>query len=100
MSKSLNIAQATPEQVLALAEACSPATFERNNEDTLNDSYLKVGKMDSYQFSVRIVSERTQLQEVVCGYILEVKAAAHPIIFEIYKLNVYGACSSSLRTHM
>ncbi|KAI0036301.1 hypothetical protein K488DRAFT_41416, partial [Vararia minispora EC-137] len=86
----LNLAEATTEQLQSLAKACMPATFGRGSEDVFDESYRKAGKLDASYFSTRIVPERTRLLDTVRGHLLEGKASNRPIVYELYKLNVYG----------
>ncbi|KAJ8693897.1 hypothetical protein PTI98_008844 [Pleurotus ostreatus] len=46
----------TPEdtQVQLLAKLCEPATFGRNQEDLLDETYRKAGKMDIENFAMNI----------------------------------------------
>jgi hypothetical protein len=37
-----------------LVASCQPATFGRNNEDILDESYRKAGKLDRSQFSLSL----------------------------------------------
>ncbi|KAI0317216.1 hypothetical protein OF83DRAFT_1059009 [Amylostereum chailletii] len=89
-SRHVNLAQASPKELLALATACQPATFGRGAEDVLDEAYRKAGKMDANVFSTPLVPERTDLINIVRGYLLEGTESNRPIEVELYKLNVYG----------
>ncbi|KAI0036303.1 hypothetical protein K488DRAFT_82255 [Vararia minispora EC-137] len=89
-TRSLDLAQASVEQLEQLADACAPATFGRGQQDVLDESYRRAGKMDSSQFTTRIVPERTELLDVVRDELLEGEQSKRLIICELYKLNIYG----------
>ena len=44
-----------------LERACEPATFGRNDEDVLDETYRKAGKMDSDNFLLGLDVERSRL---------------------------------------
>ncbi|KAI0044163.1 hypothetical protein FA95DRAFT_1562528 [Auriscalpium vulgare] len=89
ISQRLDYATAGPEQLETLSQTCDRASFGRNNEDVLDDSYRKAGKLDTRFFATPFVPERSKLVEVIRGSLLEGKDATRPIHIELYKLNVY-----------
>jgi hypothetical protein len=90
-ARSLNLAQVSFEQLQALANACTPATFGRGSDDIGDESYLKDSKTDTSQNATRIVPERTTFIDTVCAHLFEGEDSDRPVICELYKLNVYGA---------
>ncbi|TFY75753.1 hypothetical protein EWM64_g8259 [Hericium alpestre] len=86
----LNFTTATEAELAELAAACEAATFGRNKEDVLDESYRRAGKMDVDQFSNPIVPERTPLMQAIRNELLEGDHSARPIRLELYKLNVYS----------
>ncbi|KAI0310143.1 hypothetical protein OF83DRAFT_1071034 [Amylostereum chailletii] len=86
----INVASATVDQLLSLADECDPASFGRGNEDVLDETYRKAGKLDNTFFSTPFVPERTTLIDLIRDELLEGPEHARPISAELYKLNVYG----------
>ncbi|KAL5524306.1 hypothetical protein ACEPAF_9446 [Sanghuangporus sanghuang] len=78
------------ERLQHLSETCDKATFGLNQEDVLDESYRKAGKLDSSCFSTKIDLERSGLMTIVRYNLLEGSASRRPIKAELYKLNVYG----------
>ncbi|EJD52892.1 hypothetical protein AURDEDRAFT_54784, partial [Auricularia subglabra TFB-10046 SS5] len=67
-----------------LAAACQPATFGVNEQDVLDETYRKAGKLDRDDFALN-------LDIVGSGLLQAVKdALPRDIKAELYKLNVYG----------
>jgi hypothetical protein len=62
-----------------------------NQENVLDESYRKAGKMDSQCFSLVLDLFHTDLIKIICGYLLEGTDSTEGIKTELYKLNVYGA---------
>jgi hypothetical protein len=74
-----------------LATACQPATFGRNNEDVLDESYRKAGKLDIPQFATSFDLQSTPIPRAVeRDFLEETLSATGMIKYELYKLNVYG----------
>ena len=48
---SLKLSSITEAQAQDLSHACSPATFGLNNQDVLDESYRKAGKLDVGKFA-------------------------------------------------
>ena len=82
--------QATDDDVQKLSEACQPATFGRNLEDVLDESYRKAGKMDLENFVSALEVDNTGLLDVVRAGLLTGEQEDKPVRAELYKLNVYG----------
>ena len=74
-----------------LARACAPATFGRNDEDVLDETYRKAGKLDATDFCVKLDVGASGLLGRVQGQLLEGPSSAKKIRAELSKLNVYGA---------
>jgi hypothetical protein len=74
-----------------LANACQPATFGRNSEDVLDESYRKAGKLDTTQFATSFDLHSTGIPRAVeSNFLEETLSATGAIKYELYKLNVYG----------
>ncbi|KAH8114724.1 hypothetical protein DFH11DRAFT_1688810 [Phellopilus nigrolimitatus] len=86
----LDFCNATDEDVKHLADTCDAATFGRNQEDVLDESYRKAGKLDTAHFSTNIDVERSGLMNAIRYDLLEGHDGRRPIKAELYKLNVYG----------
>lgn len=54
-----------------LTNMCDPATFGRNQEDVLDESYRKAGKLDSTDFATFFDPVRSGLIEIIRGCLLE-----------------------------
>ncbi len=74
-----------------LAAQCQPATFGRNDEDVLDETYRKAGKLDVEQFMLAFDAERAGLIDVVRTCLFPGEEETKHIKAELYKLNVYGA---------
>ncbi|EJD46042.1 hypothetical protein AURDEDRAFT_113761 [Auricularia subglabra TFB-10046 SS5] len=73
-----------------LAAACQPATFGVNQEDVLDESYRKAGKLDNKDFAINIDLVRSGLLQAVHDGLFSWEASPRNIQAELYKLNVYG----------
>ncbi|KAJ8522123.1 hypothetical protein ONZ45_g1279 [Pleurotus djamor] len=77
----------TNDQLELLASACEPASFGRNNEDILDETYRKAGKLNVSDFS-------TNLDLTAAGIIAKIRSELltdhRNVRAELYKLNVYG----------
>jgi hypothetical protein len=77
----------------ALTQACEPATFGRANEDVLDETYRKAGKMDRSRFATQFDLAEARLLDVIRGELLR-ENKDKGVVAELYKLNVYGLFSS------
>ena len=96
-TRKINLANATPEELEHLSDACQPATFGVNNKDVYDESYRKARKMDFGNFATLLDVEAVGLLDVVRNELLEGENEFRQINAEIYKLNVYG--TSHLNTY-
>lgn len=96
--------QLDPDALDALLRACQPATFGRGDQDVLDASYRKAGKLDTNAFDTNfspyetgIIDSITQLLlPSLCGhgdYKRSVRA-------ELYKLNVYSGPDGKFKAHV
>ena len=85
----LDLAHPTEEQLCHLDEACDCATFGRNQEDVLDETYRKAGKMDKGDFLVDFSPP-----EFFLGLVRDELLQRHDtrLVYDLYKLNVYGEC--------
>ncbi|KAI0747522.1 hypothetical protein C8Q74DRAFT_1212530 [Fomes fomentarius] len=99
-AQHLNFSNATPTQLQLLAEACQRATFGVNQQDVLDETYRKAGKLDNDEFMIRFDPTRSGILDIVHSELaidrLIVEDAIRP---ELYKLNVYGP-GSFFRPHV
>ncbi|KAI0710815.1 hypothetical protein C8Q76DRAFT_72977 [Earliella scabrosa] len=89
----LDLSGTTADHVQALDElerACEAATFGRNQETVLDESYRRAGKMDVENFVSALDVEKCGLLDVVRAGLLTGKQEDKPVRTELYKLNVYG----------
>ncbi|KAH9831417.1 uncharacterized protein C8Q71DRAFT_302952 [Rhodofomes roseus] len=87
--RRLNFVTASQDELKSLSETCERATFGMNQEDVLDESYRKAGKLDPSDFSMRFSAIEAGLLDVVSTELFEGKTTARPIRAELYKLNVY-----------
>ena len=73
-----------------LSQACEPASFGVKQEDVLDETYRKAGKMDSECFASTLDPLNTDLMKIVRGYLLEGPMSKTGIKAELYKLNIYS----------
>ncbi|KAL1718670.1 hypothetical protein EV715DRAFT_291062 [Schizophyllum commune] len=83
----LDIAHPAEDQLQHLEAACERATFGRNQEDVLDETYRKAGKMDTSNFSTNFSPPPSFL-----GHVRDELLQRHDtrLVYELYKLNVYG----------
>jgi hypothetical protein len=89
-ARHINLANATPEKLEQLAQACEPASFGLKQECVLDETYRKAGKMDSGFFPSTLDLSHTDLMNIIHGYLLEGTQSTNNIKTELYKLNVYS----------
>ena len=75
-------------QLERLAQACQPATFGRQQQDVLDESYRKAGKMDALNLSTNFNPNKTGIMQAIHDLLL--KNPELSIQAELHKLNVYG----------
>ena len=83
MFRRINFANATPDELEQLAQACEVFDW--------GYSQCKAGKMDSECFSSSLDPSRTDLINIIRCYLLEGKESTKSIEIEAYKLNIYSA---------
>ncbi|KDQ14659.1 hypothetical protein BOTBODRAFT_32412 [Botryobasidium botryosum FD-172 SS1] len=86
-------------QVKALADACTKASFGMNQQDILDETYRKAGKIDNNHFALNFNPVATGLLERVRGELLGLQFEVPNIRAELYKLNVYGP-GSFFKSHV
>jgi len=98
---SLKLSSITEAQAQDLSYACSPATFGLNNQDVLDESYRKAGKLDVGKFAwLFSPASRSDFTVQLISGLFPSDSLRKGIRFELYKLNVYGetflSCDVSL----
>ena len=88
--RRIDFANATEEDLKNLADACDPATFGRNEEDVLDETYRKAGKLDKIHFATDFDPNYSGLMANIHDTILEGHSKDTSVLCELYKLNVYG----------
>jgi hypothetical protein len=86
----INFANATPDELEQLIQACKPASFGVKQEQVLDETYRKAGKMDSECFSSMLDPYHTDLIKIIRGYLLEGLESKTGIKAELHKLNSYS----------
>ncbi|KAJ7661482.1 hypothetical protein DFH06DRAFT_1296720 [Mycena polygramma] len=90
-AKWVDLSKATSEQLDALSEACQKATFGRNKQDVLDETYRKAGQMSAKDFKSGFNLEKSGILDGVYTHLLEGFGETDKRIdAELYKLNVYG----------
>ena len=75
---------------------CAPATFGLDDQDVLDESYRKAGKLDATDFGIKLDIAECGLLDRLRTRLLEGASAASPIRHELYNLNVYGLSQTRL----
>lgn len=83
------------EDIKKLVEASEKATFGRNSQDILDESYRKAWKMDTSQFSTQFDVANSGILDVVHDQLLHYEKNSKNLVAHLYKLNVYGMLLSS-----
>jgi hypothetical protein len=86
----LDLSKATPEDLVDLEGICDAATFGRNSEVVLDESYRKARKLDNTKFASLFNPVRSGLIDIIRNGILEGHDDKRPVYAELYNLNVYG----------
>ncbi|RPD54608.1 hypothetical protein L226DRAFT_514969 [Lentinus tigrinus ALCF2SS1-7] len=92
-ARQLDLSGTSAQDVEALDElekACEAATFGRNAEAVLDETYRKAGKMDSDKFLLGLDVDKSRLVDIVRAGLLAGNDERRAIRAELYKLNVYG----------
>ncbi|KAJ7093347.1 hypothetical protein B0H15DRAFT_776829 [Mycena belliarum] len=91
-ARVIDFGNAPEEHLAEIAAACQPAPFGVNQQDVLDETYRKAGKMDLTQFAARLDVGTSGLLDTISPDLLEGQNAASGKIIraEMYKLNVYG----------
>lgn len=87
----MDLFNATSAELDQLERACKPATFGVNQEDVLDESYRKAGKLDADSFALGFNPDTAGLVEVLRSGLFSGSGENREIQAELYKLNVYGA---------
>ncbi|KAH7886517.1 hypothetical protein F5I97DRAFT_1001042 [Phlebopus sp. FC_14] len=82
----VNLSNATAVQLESLSRACQPATFGLNNENRLDETYRKAGKLDLGNFSTPFDPTHAGIVDHICNELL---VGDQKLELELYKLNVY-----------
>jgi hypothetical protein len=83
----VDLSRPTGDELRDLSAACDPATFGVHNEDRLDESYRKAGKLDYSDFATRFHPMDSGLIDIIHS---ELVGGGKAIRAELYKLNVYG----------
>ncbi|KAJ7093439.1 hypothetical protein B0H15DRAFT_832331 [Mycena belliarum] len=91
-ARVIDFANAPEAHLAEIAAACQPATFGVAQQDVLDETYRKAGKMDLGKFSACLDVAASGLLDTISPDLLEGQNAAQGKIIraEMYKLNVYG----------
>ncbi|KAJ3501293.1 hypothetical protein NMY22_g18978 [Coprinellus aureogranulatus] len=91
-AKYINFAKGSlkDEDIQMLAKASEKATFGRNKEDVLDETYRKAWKMDTTQFSTQFDVVRSGILDIVHDQLLHYENNTKKLEADLFKLNVYG----------
>ncbi|KAJ7150855.1 hypothetical protein C8R43DRAFT_1096756 [Mycena crocata] len=86
----VDLFSATPEQLDTVSGACQRATFGRNQEDVLDETYRKAGQMSATDFVITFDLGKSGIIDSVHAQLLEgFNDSDKHINAELYKLNIY-----------
>lgn len=88
--RSLDFSSCSNDELEQLALTCDAATFGLNDQDVLDPTYRKAGKLDTTCFASKFDPVHSGLLDVLHDILLEGHGAEKRIRAELYKLNVYG----------
>ncbi|KAJ7476898.1 hypothetical protein B0H11DRAFT_2281545 [Mycena galericulata] len=89
-AKWVDLSKATPEQLDIVSAACQRATFGRNQEDVLDETYRKAGQIATKDFKIGFDPYTSGIIDQVHGQLLEgFNDSEKSIRAELYKLNIY-----------
>ncbi|KAG7090316.1 hypothetical protein E1B28_011913 [Marasmius oreades] len=91
-------ATASDEDLDKLTASCDRATFGREKEDVLDESYRKAGKLDLNYFTSKLDSRVIELIPKITPHLLKGEDSGRDVEAELYKLNVYDK-GSFFRVH-
>ncbi|KAI0684519.1 hypothetical protein BC835DRAFT_1553058 [Cytidiella melzeri] len=87
----LDFKGASDKDLKELADNCDPATFGRNQEDVLDETYRSAGKLDVTHFSTLFDPAQSGVIGAIQDVLLEGYERTHTALsYKLYKLNVYG----------
>ncbi|KAF7596013.1 hypothetical protein BBP40_003793 [Aspergillus hancockii] len=97
----------SPETLQHLVASCDPASFGRGQEDVLDLSYRRAGKIDPEQFATSFHPADFSIIETIERVLLPSISSAEEnelqfrkIRAELYKINVYSGPSGLFRSHV
>ncbi|KAI0294549.1 hypothetical protein BC826DRAFT_1137341 [Russula brevipes] len=88
--RHVNFTSATSDELEQLAQACQPATFGRNDETVMDETYRKTEKIDPDLFSTPLGYDHTDIVKIVRDLLLNGTDSLRKLKVELYKLNFYG----------
>ncbi|KAK2033580.1 hypothetical protein LX32DRAFT_500080, partial [Colletotrichum zoysiae] len=86
-----------------LVQDCQPATFGRNEQEVLDETYRKAGKMDESAFCTNFNPYEHGIVDTVLQSLArtdESSAVNRGVRAELYKLNIYSAPSGRFKPHV
>ncbi|KAK0501730.1 hypothetical protein EDD18DRAFT_1307178 [Armillaria luteobubalina] len=89
-ARVINLAHPMDAELNTLAEACKPATFGRDSEEVLDDTYRKALKLDTILFATTLDLQMTKILDQIRVDLMDGLISTEKRIRpELYKLNVY-----------
>ena len=101
--RRIDLAHASESELEHLTAACQSATFGRNDQDVLDETYRKAGKLDREDYLVGFDAVHAGLIETIRTSLFPGQEEGRTIEAQLYKLNVYGALPSGsgrVRAHI
>ncbi|KAF8464538.1 hypothetical protein DFH94DRAFT_395841 [Russula ochroleuca] len=98
-ARYINLANATPDELEQLTQACEPTSFGKKHE-VLDGTYRKPGKMDSERFAPMLDPLHTDLMKIIYDCLLEGTQSTRRIKTELHELSVYSTHSIFIHLHL
>ncbi|PCH40476.1 hypothetical protein WOLCODRAFT_136899 [Wolfiporia cocos MD-104 SS10] len=88
-ARRIHLAKAASDELDHLESTCDAAPFGINNQNVLDETYRKAGKLDTSEFMTGFDPQRLGLLDTIRTDLFEGNERRN-ITAELYKLNVYG----------
>ncbi|KAH7320592.1 hypothetical protein B0I35DRAFT_197903 [Stachybotrys elegans] len=82
---------------------CQPATFGRGQEDVLDETYRKAGKLEPSQFSTNFCPYDTGIVDAITAMLMTDSLDGEVMLgvrAQLYKLNVYSGPEGKFKSHV
>jgi hypothetical protein len=93
-ARCIDLALANESELQQLSQACDPATFGLGGEDVRDETVRKAQKLDVLHFAPKFSPVESGLTRIIHEDLFKGLHEQKTTEAELYKLNVYGLCSS------